>query len=453
VVKPFRLLAAALLLAATPGLGQGFELDLSQPDAKAVKPILVLPPVTKVTTTTGFAGLETRRTTEKFDTAVHQRLVQAFQRELGAGVLDADAVLGLLKRQGVTAVKLSAPAAANLGAVAKASWVVRFEYTRPTLTATLFDATGTQAGEVLTFDAAQGVTSALASRVALRVHAQMGGAAPEAPGEPALGLDISSPPPPAPPPPEEISDPDLQVRAPPPPPAARLADPSRERVVLLVAFGGVTRGLDSSGTGAATLTSLAANAQPALGGYLRLLPLQWFAATQARPWSDLELELHYRRSLSGPVAVQGGSATCQVIDDDLQGRATWRYHLQGGPWMPSLGAAVGLAQEQTSAEAACGAQVPSLTYRGLDLQLRYRQPLGGDLFSLDLAVGPRILFAGAQAPKPGFSFSGELWLEAKPWSVLFARAGVRVSRLALANDTLGFTDLRTFFGLEAGAFF
>jgi hypothetical protein len=112
---------------------------------------------------------------------------------------------------------------------------------------------------------------------------------------------------------------------------------------------------------------------------------------------------------------------------------------------------VGLAQEQTTA--ACTAAVPSLVYRGLDLQLRYRQPLGSDVVSLDLAAGPRVLFGGPQASKPGFSFAFEFWLEARPWSVLFARAGVRLSRLTLGNDALGFTDLRTFFGGELGIFF
>jgi hypothetical protein len=112
---------------------------------------------------------------------------------------------------------------------------------------------------------------------------------------------------------------------------------------------------------------------------------------------------------------------------------------------------VGLAQEQTTAD--CSASVPSLVYRGLDLQLRYKQPLGGDVFALDLAAGPRVLFSGPQAPSPGFSFAGELWLEVKPVSVLFLRAGARLSRLVLANDALGFVDLRTFVGAEVGAFF
>ena len=193
------------------------------------------------------------------------------------------------------------------------------------------------------------------------------------------------------------------------------------------------------------------NAQAGLGGYLRLLPLQWASATQGRPWSDLELEVHYRRSLVGAVTVGASGASCPLTDDDLQGRVTWRYRFQGSAWAPSLGAGVGLAQEQTTAD--CSAAVPSLVYRGLDLQLRYRQPLGGDVLSLDLALGPRVLFSGPQAPSPGFSFSGELWLEVKPVSVLFARAGLRVSRLALANDALGFVDVRTFVGGELGAFF
>lgn len=447
-----RFLTTAAVLLAVAARGQGFELDLTD-DAKAVKPVVVLPPVTKVTTTSGFAGLESRKTTEKFDTAVHQRLVQAFKRELGpaGGVMEADATLALLKRLGLTAPRLGSPAAvANLGAVAKAAWVVRFEYTRPSLAATLFDATGTQAGETLPFDASQGVTEAVASEVARRVHARMGGGAEPVVAEPQLaGTDVASPPPP-PAPVEELADADLQVRARPPPPAARLADPSRERVVLLVAFGAVLRGLDSSGSGASGLATLPGSAQAGLGGYLRLLPLQWASGTQGRPWSDLELELHYRRSLVGAVTVGAGGTSCPLVDDDLQGRVTWRWRFPGA-WGPALGAGVGLAQEQTTAD--CSASVPSLVYRGLDLQLRYRQPLGSDVFSLDLAVGPRVLFSGPQAPSPGFSFAGELWLEVKPVSVLFLRAGARLSRLALANDALGFVDLRTFAGAELGAFF
>ncbi len=445
-----RLLTAASLLLALAARGQGFELDLTD-DAKAVKPVVVLPPVTRVTTTSGFAGLESRKTSEKFDLAVHQRLVQAFKRELGAagGVMEADATLALLKKLALTAPRLGSPAAvANLGAVAKAAWVIRFEYTRPALSATLFDATGTQAGESLPFDASQGVTEALASEVARRVHGRMGGAAEPAAAEPPVAaLDLSTPAP-APAPVEEVTDADLQVRARPPPPAPRLADPARERVVLLVSVGAVLRGLDSSGSGASGLASLPGSAQAGLGGYVRLLPLQWLAATQGKPWSGLELDVHYRRSLVGAVTV-GSGTSCPLVDDDLQGRITWRYRLPGA-WGPALGAGVGLAQEQTTAD--CSASVPSLVYRGLDLQLRYKQPLGGDVFSLDLAVGPRVLFSGPQAPSPGFSFAGELWLEVKPVSVLFLRAGARLSRLTLANDSLGFVDLRTFAGAELGAY-
>jgi hypothetical protein len=446
LMRTARTLAVVVVLATQAAWAQGFELDLSDSPARPERPILVLPPVTHVNVTATLGGVETHKAVEKFDTAVHQRLVAAFRKELGAQVLEASAVLGWLKRQGLTATKLKSPAAvANLGEVAKALWVFRFEYNRPSLVATVFDASGTQAGESLDFDAAQGVTEALARRVAEQVHARLAGTDASAP-EPVVGKDTSLPPPPV----EELHDADLQVHAR-PAPAPALADPARERAVLLVSFGALLRGLGASGSGAGALVSLQDATFGGLGGFLRLDPLQWFAATRGKPWSALELDVHYGRALVKTAAVAGSTTSCPLIDDDLQARLSWRYQLQGSPALPSLGLGVGLSQEQSFAQG-CTAAVPSLIYRGLDLQLRVRQPLYRDRLALDLALGPRVLFAGPQAPDPGFSFAGELWLEAKPVSVLFARAGVRLSRLALANSALGFTDLRTFVGLEAGAF-
>ena len=95
----------------------------------------------------------------------------------------------------------------------------------------------------------------------------------------------------------------------------------------------------------------------------------------------------------------------------------------------------------------------STTWRGVDAQLRIRQPLFRDLVTLELIGGPRILLPGPLAASPGFSLSAEAWLEVKPVSVLFARAGVRYSRLQAANPTLAAVDSRTFLALELGAFF
>jgi hypothetical protein len=264
-------------------------------------------------------------------------------------------------------------------------------------------------------------------------------------------IAAAAPPPPAPPPVEDEVDPELTA-----PVAARAAwqpDANRVRAAVTVGAGAVLRGLELSGEGAATLAELRNGPVPGLGVYVQLKPLELFDGTAGKRWSDLELELHYRRAFVRATGVGGDleGQSCTMSDDDVQARLTWRWRLGEHPLATSLGVAGGFSHEATLF--ACALPVVSTTWRGVDAQLRVRQPLWREVLALELSVGPRFLLGGPDAPRPGFSFGGEAWLELKPASVFFARAGVRASRLAAATDALAVVDTRVFLALEVGAFF
>ncbi|MBL9036994.1 MAG: hypothetical protein JNG84_00640, partial [Archangium sp.] len=228
---------------------------------------------------------------------------------------------------------------------------------------------------------------------------------------------------------------------------------TKPRIGVAVGPGGVMRSLSVSGEAAETLAELRNGGTPGIGVYAHINPLQFIAATEGKKWSDLELEVHWRRSFTAATGVSGGveGQSCSMTDDDLQLRGTYRYRLTDGTYAPSVGLGGGFSQERTVF--ACDLPVISTVYRGIDAQLRVRQPVFKDVLSLDVAVGPRFLFAGPSA-NPGFTVAGEAWLEAKPISFLFARGGGRLSRIqASDNAGLAVVDTRMFFGVEVGAFF
>ena len=255
----------------------------------------------------------------------------------------------------------------------------------------------------------------------------------------------------APPPEDEFDEPEIYAPVA-PKKSLWLPDPSRPRVVVSVGPGGVARSLALSGEAAASLAELRNGTIIGLGLYAQLAPLQMLESTAGKAWSDLELELHYRRAFARAQGLAGTveGQSCAMTDDDLQSRVSWRYRLGEG-MLPSLGVGVGYSQERTAFS--CDFPVVSAAYRGADVQLRARQPRYRDLAALDLSFGPRFLLGGPDARSTGASFAGEAWVEAHPWSFLFARAGVRVSRLSVASDAgVSVVDTRTFFALELGAF-
>jgi hypothetical protein len=465
VTRTLRLTAIAALVVAASASAQrptkpeaksdpaaSLELDLTS--TAEVSSVGVLPPVVRVAAGGGFVGFDAKKITERFDLAGHKRLVSAFSAQLSGKVLPADAMMGFLGHESILASQLKT--AAVLSKIAKGTkveWLVGFEFNKSgALVGTIYDGEGKVVGEPSAVANATSVNQKRADELAALVTAKIIDLAKQQKAEEAAKLAAVAPPPVLPPPEDDVPDAELHPMV--TQRAGWKPDPSRTRAAVTVGPGAVTRSLELSGDGAAALAELRNNGVVGIGVYAQLTPLQLFEPTANKAWSDLELEVHYRRAFVTAQGVGGGveGQTCTMTDDDLQLRGTFRWKLgQAGSMLPSIGVGGGWSQEQTLFS--CSLPLVSATYRGADVQLRVRQPLYRDILSIDLAVGPRFVLPGPLASKPGFSLAGEAWLEARPYSVLFARGGARLSRLQVANDTLAVVDTRAFFALELGAYF
>lgn len=441
----------ACVFTCTSAIAQELGLDLSE--TSEVTSALVLPPVVRVAATQGgFVGFDARKTIERMDSAGHKRLVAAFTHELQGKVVPAEATMGFLNKQGVIAAQLKvAGVIAALAKAAHVDWVIGFELNRTgALVGTIYDASGTPTGEPSYVNNGASLSQRVSDDMAVFVRKQLGDIARKR----AEVAAKAKPPPPAPvvlpPPPEDEVDPELAAKV---VAKAWTPDPRRVRAVVTVGPGAALRGLDLGGGGASALAEVKNNGVVGLGVYVALKPLELFEGTAGQRLSDLELSVHYRHAFVRAVGSAGSvvGEDCTMNDDDVQARLSWRIRLGDNPMLPRIGLAGGWSNESTIF--ACNLPVISTTWRGVDAQLRVRQPLWADKLALDLSVGPRFLIAGPDASNPGFSMSGEAWLEATPVSVLFVRAGARVSRLAAATPTLSVVDLRSFFALEVGAFF
>lgn len=433
---------------------KSLELDLST--TADVKGVLILPPIVKVTSSTGgFSGFDTKKVSERFDLVAHKRLVAAFEKQLEGKVVPADLTQSVLVKEGLTPAAVRTPA--GLQKLAKATnvaYMVQTELTKTgALAGVIYDSTGKQQGQSSFVNNAAGITQKHADDMAAYVSKEIASVSKAAAVAAAAAAAAATPVKEAPlPPPED----DVQEA----PAAFEVAtkstffdpDPSKPRLTVAVGPGAVVRSFTLSGDKASSLAELRSGTIVGLGVYAQVSPLQFIAATAGKRWSDLELEVNWRRAFVSAKGTQGSveGQTCSVADDDLQLRGTYRYKLGDG-YLPSVGVGGGYSQERTVF--ACDLPVLSTSYRGADVQLRVRQPLYKDMVSLDLAVGPRFLFSGPSAT-PGFSMGGELWVEAKPVSYLFGRVGGRVSRLQVSDGTaLTVVDTRMFFALEVGAYF
>ncbi|MBL9039095.1 MAG: hypothetical protein JNG84_11305, partial [Archangium sp.] len=135
---------------AAPAPAASLELDLST--TADVKMVLVTPPIVKVTSSTGgFAGFDTKKTSEKFDPAGHKKAVAAFEKPLDGKVLSADVAWAALTRENVSPGTVDKPASIQkLARSTKAGFVVVLDGTKSgTLAATIYDANGRTQGKPL----------------------------------------------------------------------------------------------------------------------------------------------------------------------------------------------------------------------------------------------------------------------------------------------------------------
>lgn len=428
------------------------ELDLS-PSA-SIKGVLVLPPVTAVQTGKkgAFVGVDTRRVVERFVPSMHGKLVRALDRRLGGKVLTADVAMGVLKKEGAGPATLDGPQViARLAKVSGVRWVIGFTLNKSRLTARLYGADG-KGLDTDSLDDLTTLTDAQADTLARRLvprllELEKARLAAEKAAAPPVAVA-----PVLPPPEEDVVDAELEQLAKGKDTSSWAPQRNRVRAVVAVGPGAALRDLSLAGETANSLAALDNGVVVGLGFNAQLMPLEFFDGTSGKAWSQLSLEVHYRRAIVRAEGVAGGleGQSCTMSDDDLQLRLGARYRLGEGS-LPTIGIAGGWSQEQTHFD--CSLPLVSTTWRGVDAQLRVRQPLYKDFVTLELIGGPRFLLAGPLAESPGFSLSAEAWLEVKPVSVLFARAGARFSRLQASNPSLAAIDTRTFLALELGAFF
>ncbi len=427
------------------------ELDLSP--SSSLRGVLVLPPVSSsvVGKKGAFVGVDTRRTVERLVLPAHGKLVKAIDKKLGGKVLSADVAQGVLNKESVLASAVDKPAVlARLARVTGVNWVVTFTLNNLVLTATVSDPAGKAVVEGLTITGVSTLNDAQADSMAgvlvpRILELEKARVAAEAALKPAV---VEAP---LPPPEEDIQDAELEQLNAGKVSTARPLDRNRVRALVAVGPGATLRGLALSGETANALADLENGVVVGLGINAQLMPLEFFEATSGKAWSQVSLEVHYRRAFVRAQGVAGGleGSSCTMTDDDLQLRVGARYRLGEG-YLPTIGLAGGWSQEQTRFD--CSLPLVSTTWRGIDAQLRVRQPLFRDLVTLELIGGPRILLPGPLAESPGFSLSAEAWIEVKPVSILFGRVGVRYSRLQAANPSLTAVDSRTFLALELGAF-
>ncbi|MBE2249847.1 MAG: hypothetical protein IAE78_09880 [Myxococcus sp.] len=480
MIQQTRVVFASLLVCATSALAQ-FELDLSggSPDKKAeakkparpaaapaapaarpaeveldlsstadVKAVLLLPPIVRVTQSQGgFSGFDTKKTFEKFDYPAHRRFVTSLQKPLGGKVIPSETTQGALTKEGITIAMVRTPA--GLSKVAKATnvgFVVLLEFSKTgALVATVHDPEGAPKGEPYSVVAATGLTQKNADDLAALLGKALVELSKEKPAGPAV---VEAP---LPPPEEDVVDSPPEVIQ--EPKKAWAPDPDKTRVVVAVGAGGVLRDLSIGGEQAGQLAELRNSGVAGIGVYAQVQPLQFIPSLAGGRFADLELEVNFRRAFVRATGVEGAAqgTNCSMTDDDLQVRGTYRFKVAASTYAPSIGVGGGWSQERTLFDA-CTLPLVSATYRGVDAQLRLRQPLFRNLLALDLAVGPRFLQGGSDTSTK-LSLSGEAWLELKPVSVLFVRGGARGSRLSAQLPGLSLTENRFFFALEAGAFF
>lgn len=423
------------------------ELDLSS--TADVKTVLLLPPIVRVTQSQGgFSGFDTKKTFDKFDYAAHKRFVASLQKPLGGKVLSPEATQALIVKEGITIAMVRTSAGlSKLAKAANAGFIVQLEFSKTAaLVATVHDAEGTQKGEPYSVSNAGGLTQKNADELAESLGKGLIELSKEKPAGAVAVVEA-----PLPPPEEDVVDspPEIIKEA----PKTWTPDPDKTRVVVAVGAGGVLRGLTVGGESASQLAELRNNGVAGVGVYAQVQPLQFIPAFAGKRWADFEVEVNFRRAFVRATGVEGSAqgTSCSMTDDDLQLRGTYRFKVADSTYAPSVGVGGGWSQERTLFDA-CTLPLVSATYRGVDAQLRIRQPLFRNLLALDLAAGPRFLQGGA-GTSTKLSLSGEAWLELKPVSVLFVRGGARGSRLSAELPGISITENRFFFALEAGAFF
>lgn len=187
-----------------------------------------------------------------------------------------------------------------------------------------------------------------------------------------------------------------------------------------------------------------------LGVTAAVFPLRFVPTLAHGVWGDLWLQAAYRRNLvQARVGDGDAGVACPVSDDEILGRAGYRYAL--GARLPRVGVGAGVAWERTAF--ACEVSTLNTAYGSTELHLEVLQPVLGEALTAELSVGPRLLFSTRAAGRETLAFSGELWVTGRLARYFLVRAGSRVTstRLTTWPEGIGVTDVRVFVGVEVGA--
>ena len=400
----------------------------------------------------GFAGIKNAKSVDKIDPGSLSRLVAGMQAELGAAsVIATDVTQAALTTEALTATQLkTAEGLKRLASATKAEWVVLFELTRQgSVVARVHSSSGVAVGMPMSAAKASTLSEPKVKELCRLVAAQLIALSAVEPAKVAEPAVIEAPPPDREVESEIEIDRELAFER---QRKQELRDlPRVTRAAVALSAGAVLRSQNLSGAASDHLTSLQSSPALAMGFYVMVAPLQLFEGLQGKRLSDFTVDVSFRRAFLKARALSGDDEgqTCAITDDAVQYRGTFRIPL--GTNLPSIGLGAGYTQER--AVVGCDLPVASAIYRGVDLQLRVRQPLYRDVLALDLTWGPRFLLKGTTASRPDFSWSAEAWLEARPASLLFLRVGGRVFRAQL-NDGKGLkvVDVRSFIAAEVGVF-
>ncbi|MBL8957247.1 MAG: hypothetical protein JNK82_41120 [Myxococcaceae bacterium] len=440
------------------------ELGLDLSAESTVKEVVLIPPIYRVTTKEGgaFAGVDTNKVTEKLDSVAHKRLVAALEKILGPKkVITSDVTAAAITKEGLKPAQLrTSQGMAQLAKATSAAWVVYYDLKGGTLASAIYTMFGEATGKSAQASGVQAgsLTPAAAEALQKQIAAHLVALTKAKPETQAKVEPVPAPPPPAE---EEVSgeiDSEIARER-----AARrtiveTVEPTKPRVVLAVGAGATWRNQTVGGDAAPSLAELKNDSAPGIALYAQVNPLHFIERFRDVPYSDLFVDVNWRYAFIRARASGGGvdGQSCSVVDDEIQLRGNFRWALGGGrapeeySMLPSIGVGAGWAQER-AVFTGCNLPVVSAVYRGVDLQLRVKQPVFRDRVALDLAFGPRVLVGGPLAPKTGLSLAGEAWLEAKPVSLLFLRGGARFFRAVMTDDVAVATqDVRLFFALEVG---
>jgi hypothetical protein len=438
-----------LLLVASTVHAQN-ELDLSE--TSTVEGVLVLPGVLKIVSAPkvgGLIGVDTRKTTEKFETIAHAKVVESLSKELAGRVIPAAATLGALDKNKITPAQIKNPdAIAKIANATNVAWVVVLDGPKTNgLFASICGVDGKQVGTTEFVGDAKNtdeLTKKITAQLAMLSKIKADAAAKAKP----VAVVV------APPPPEEdVKDAELELMN-----RKTVKQDENEvdaefiRGIISVGPGGAIRNATISGSASSSLAELQNQNVAGLGVYASVSPLKFVASLRKSRFSDVFVDFNYRRAFVFAKGIQGAvtGLRCSMNDEEFSIRGGYRIKVLNGTYGTTVGIAGAFTQENT--EFLCDLPVLSTAYRGIDAQLKIRQPLYKNMVTLDVAGGPRFLLSGNNVQSGAFSFGGEAWIEVKPINILFVRGGIRASRLSLNSETISVTEQRAFFGLEVGAF-